>query len=952
MAQKKRVVRRIDERNDNLRTGGGQLIIGAVPTLAAVGAPDIPPPEDVTIGTQTLMRTTLVPKVLVNVTWNTPGNLLPELYVVQFAEDSAFTTNVQQQTTTLDRIALEMKPDTDYWVRVEAKIRGAFSEWGYPSNYPTASVHTIGDTTPPGPVVLNTISWVTGDLEFVWTNPTDTNFFETRVRIYDSFGGTLYKEVFVVGNRGGKSRYTFTVADNEDVSAGAYLKTVYYELLAYSIAGVPSATAVTGTITKAPPAKPTGYSSSWDGDDGTYDEGVTIAFNNQNFIKDYIVIIDGITKRTTSAQYVYQYTENVANHRPTLKSGDPNLSYTVQARDHLNQVSPGASGTATNIAPQSSNLTLTTAPGFSQLYAYVNATDEIKDINHYRWVLASGGGPVIRTVLTSAPEITFTTLKGIYDLQVYAVDHFGQASNPLTVSGLTLDGLTIQELRSETIYTSDDVQTEAAYRALNDGILNVAATSHALSASAWRWIQAERPLLDRYRTITFSMGGIAAGTVNIYFSISNDGTNWTYYSGPLVSTGAIAGNTTLTLRASEALAQSNPLAMVAGTVYRFDFPSIVEARYIRLHHRNTTSNYNFREFYPRRLLQSDDIEAESLKSINIAANAILADHISVTTLSAITANIGQLVIDTTGYIFQGTGTAATPTTGLKIDNSGGIGRLRTFNSGVVQISLDTDGKLKAGAGDVVLDATGINISAISGTSNGLKWNNSADAGNIGQIWALRSSSGASFDDFRIERRRRAGSNLTSITLAETLVAIAINTSAAFYDFTSTDATFDKPLIISSGPISSRIDIVNTISTYQLSLWSYEPGVSANFGGIGFNFAPLTGATTDRVDTSQGAAFVRFRLGRIDVINYDSAGNAVVNLTMDISGAAPRVSTHGVAAVGRQAITALTAASGTADNTVADVGAAFNQTTLNNNFKDLASKVNEIITILKAFGPAV
>lgn len=50
-----------------------------------------------------------------------------------------------------------------------------------------------------------------------------------------------------------------------------------------------------------------------------------------------------------------------------------------------------------------------------------------------------------------------------------------------------------------------------------------------------------------------------------------------------------------------------------------------------------------------------------------------------------------------------------------------------------------------------------------------------------------------------------------------------------------------------------------------------------------------------------------------------------------------------------AVTALTAASGTADNTVADVGATHDQTILNNNFKDLAAKVNEILVVLAARG---
>lgn len=46
---------------------------------------------------------------------------------------------------------------------------------------------------------------------------------------------------------------------------------------------------------------------------------------------------------------------------------------------------------------------------------------------------------------------------------------------------------------------------------------------------------------------------------------------------------------------------------------------------------------------------------------------------------------------------------------------------------------------------------------------------------------------------------------------------------------------------------------------------------------------------------------------------------------------------------------LTAASGTADGTIADVGAAFNQTTLNNNFQDVATKINALLAKLRTAG---
>lgn len=60
---------------------------------------------------------------------------------------------------------------------------------------------------------------------------------------------------------------------------------------------------------------------------------------------------------------------------------------------------------------------------------------------------------------------------------------------------------------------------------------------------------------------------------------------------------------------------------------------------------------------------------------------------------------------------------------------------------------------------------------------------------------------------------------------------------------------------------------------------------------------------------------------------------------------------GKAREGKQAasVTALTNSNGTADGTIADVGASFSQATLNNNFRDLSDKLNAIITALKNAG---
>ncbi len=90
---------------------------------------------------------------------------------------------------------------------------------------------------------------------------------------------------------------------------------------------------------------------------------------------------------------------------------------------------------------------------------------------------------------------------------------------------------------------------------------------------------------------------------------------------------------------------------------------------------------------------------------------------------------GAMTIGTSGGIWQGTGTFASPTTGLKIWNDGGVGRLATYSGGTAQVAIDTSGRLTAGAGAVRLDATGLNVVAGSAASGGgeFKWRSSGGA---------------------------------------------------------------------------------------------------------------------------------------------------------------------------------------------------------------------------------
>lgn len=78
---------------------------------------------------------------------------------------------------------------------------------------------------------------------------------------------------------------------------------------------------------------------------------------------------------------------------------------------------------------------------------------------------------------------------------------------------------------------------------------------------------------------------------------------------------------------------------------------------------------------------------------------------------------GPMSLGTGGGIYQGTGTFASPTTGLKLFRSSSIGVLETYNAGTPQVRLDTDGAFKTGWNgstyDVVMNANGLTLTAFS-----------------------------------------------------------------------------------------------------------------------------------------------------------------------------------------------------------------------------------------------
>jgi hypothetical protein len=357
-------------------------------------------------------------------------------------------------------------------------------------------------------------------------------------------------------------------------------------------------------------------------------------------------------------------------------------------------------------------------------------------------------------------------------------------------------------------------------------------------SSTWRETTADWSITNRLRPVTLASDGGKQGVLVTADTMDSSrvlGGTLRYFGGPIGSTSG--GYLALTEYASLALAQASPFQVPIDG--RVDLPAMVDARYMRLYHRSTdASAHTVYEFVPRRIVQAEDIEAESIKAINISAGAVTADKIFVLTLAAITANIGGLNIDTGGYLWQGTGTAASPTTGLKIFNSGGVGKLSTYNTGVEQVTLDTDGKLKAGAGKAVLDANGITILTSGAYVPEQAYRiGDASGGVYGTVDALYVAGSAH------TVRVRSASVASELSTLE-LDAYAPSTKTATIDMQlQSGLTFYSTFKAATDGATSTVNISAQGSAGRITLAS---PVTASFG---LNMGSATGASTGQIATS-------------------------------------------------------------------------------------------------------
>lgn len=219
-------------------------------------------------------------------------------------------------------------------------------------------------------------------------------------------------------------------------------------------------------------------------------------------------------------------------------------------------------------------------------------------------------------------------------------------------------------------------------------------------ATNWNYVQAEWLFVDRFRTITLAASsGQACLAVAESKDASGNLVNPRYFAGPLGSSSG--GYAQLVEYAS--LAEAQAAAVNLPLDGRWDLPQRISGRIFRLYVRSTTgSPFDLREFIPRRLVQTDDLEAENIDAKVIRAGTISVDKLVVT-------------LTLTGRTIQ------TNESGARAVMSGdpfggfiGYGASDTYNpltgSGTYQVLWSkNDGKVYGAGGKVVIDASGLTI---------------------------------------------------------------------------------------------------------------------------------------------------------------------------------------------------------------------------------------------------
>lgn len=944
------------------------------PITTAAGAPteliaeDLPPaqptPQAPTrfrqIGVSTIVISAVTPRARVQLAWDPPPGVPSVRYEVRWATDTGATANVgngfsDELTARIDTLI----PGTNYyfWVRTWAG--------SIPSPWSTrlGPILTASDDTAPGPVTSATASFATdGTLEVRATPPDSANFKTVRVEIWNGANAVQLDTSQFPGGL-----WTWSPTRNRAQTAAAGLGTVStsvtVRLYAVSHTNIDSSV-VTVAASSSAPSTPTGLTHTWSGDTGTAGADVIVTHTVVAGLA-YYLSIDTLERQIIPGRYAYTYQQNAAEHSSTA---DPVLSLSLVAENGLGQRSTAATATATNAAPPATSIAVFGA--FTMVGLTIGASAAL-DFQDFR-VRVYVESVLERTIYLTALNTTYAVEdgNGNYTFDVATRDRFGQVGSATSQTApveLVDQAEFIADLRAGLSYVDSIPTTPATLDGLKDDNTSTNVVTYTAS-TPWRWTEGVRALEVRHRKSTLS----TSASASYYYGVSLDGVTYTWYAGGT----ATGGVWSPVAQASEAAAQTAATTLAAG-IWRISLAATIEGRFFRLGHRNVSTSYALREFYPRSLVEADDINVESLSAISANLGAVTAGTITGLTIQTATSG-ARVVLDSSGLkTYNSAGQlvlqATTTTDGaLKAYTTAGVNYYTLGSTGGQIVSVDTGGldtlrsyrivnslgTYAAGYGGysdefgsaLVLDATGRTSTDTTTGSANIDIRADAASSSASSSVLLRALLGTGPEtEASLEIRNNGASDIGIYANG------SISTNSGLNVGTATGAGVGQISAISASPsplTATVSDAVTNASTRIVSLTHNSTGTPAAGFGASIRFGLETTTTEDQLAAEVVAQWATAthasRKGALVFQAVDSAG-AREGLRIEASGSAAMIGFYGVAPIARQAVGSLTVSVGTSDAVVADVGASFNQTTLNNNFRDVADRINVVIAALENVG---
>jgi len=447
------------------------------------------------------------------------------------------------------------------------------------------------------------------------------------------------------------------------------------------------------------PLAPSGLLSAWSSRTGD----LTLAWTNppdKNFdhvkLKIYTTSGGSLLREVQSlaGRYVWTLAQQASDTSGTY---DPSVYVTLTAFSSSNV--PSVTELASTLTLTLPSAVTATAVGAFSAFTITSTATSPDLLLDYRYRIYKDS-VLVATIYSASAVLTYTALaSGSYQADVTARDALNQLGTPsalTTAVTLQSEDEFVTRLRAGLYYTDSEGTAQATLNELKDSVLTSGGPTY--SGGAWRWIQGDWGREIRHETTTLAL----SATVSGYLGTSLDASSWLYHYGGTVS----GGIWTPTLTTStEATAQATPAILPSG-ITLISLAAPVQTRFIEL---STFGATNIREFYPRTLVQADDIVVENL--------------------SAISANLGSITAGTvTGA------TIRTAATGQRVELTSVSGIRGIDSSGVTQVQISpATGELIAGL--VTLNDEGVTVNATGNfdLKQAIKWGSTTYANTYSYI---------------------------------------------------------------------------------------------------------------------------------------------------------------------------------------------------------------------------